>query len=130
MNTLSWSGIANIDCRYDEKEKHFKIIEINTRFWLNTDASAIAGINFPFIYCLSSLHKLKEDIPRVDLIRYYNLKGLLSKVKSNPFFLTQKKVLKNSPLRFVFSDPIPMIYKYVWRTKNIILSSQKMKRAN
>ncbi|GAA4935230.1 hypothetical protein GCM10023314_04460 [Algibacter agarivorans] len=57
MKSLNWSGVVNIDWRYDENEKVFKVIEINTRFWLSTDASSIAGVNFPFLYCLSSLEK-------------------------------------------------------------------------
>jgi predicted ATP-grasp superfamily ATP-dependent carboligase len=49
MKSLDWSGVANIDCRYDEKEEIFKIIEINTRYWINVDASAIANVNLALL---------------------------------------------------------------------------------
>ncbi len=122
IKSLNWSGIANIDCRYDENDKQFKVIEINTRFWLNTDASAVAGVNFPYLYCLSSLNKPDESLRKVDLITYYNLKGLVRKIKNNPMLIFRKNTFINSPIRFAFLDPIPIIYKFIWRTKNIILA--------
>lgn len=125
LKTLNWCGVANIDCRYDVNDKRFKIIEINTRFWLNTDASAIAGVNFPYLHCLSSLNTMDNKLHKANLITYYSLKGLVRKIKTNPSFILTKAMFNNSPLKFAFLDPIPVIYKFIWRTKNIVLSRIK-----
>jgi D-aspartate ligase len=122
MKSLNWSGVANIDWRYDQDDKQFKVIEINTRFWLNTEASAIAGVNFPYLYCLSSLN-IKFKIQHANSMSYLNLKGLVYQIKKNPLLIFNIDYLfKNTPLSFALKDPIPMIYKYVSRTKNIIVS--------
>ncbi len=120
MQSLNWSGVANIDWRYDENDKQFKVIEINTRFWLNTDASAMAGVNFPYLYCLMSLNKHYKN-PHVNLISFFSLKGLSYQIKKNPLFVFKVKYIYNhTALAFVIKDPLPIAYKYFWRTKNII----------
>ena len=60
MKSLDWNGVAHIDMRYDQNTKQFKVIEINTRFWVSLDASLIAGVNFPYLYCLSSMGNVFE----------------------------------------------------------------------
>ncbi len=125
LKSLNWSGVANIDCRYDKNDKQFKVIEINTRFWANTDASAVAGVNYPYLNCLLGINQI-QYIPVTQLITYLNLKGLVHKLKTKPLFITNfKYILNNTPLKFAILDPLPMIYKYVSRTKNIILSKLK-----
>lgn len=52
MLSLNWSGVANIDFRFDKINKTYKVIEINPRFWFNTEASAMMNVNFPYILCL------------------------------------------------------------------------------
>ena len=86
MKSLNWSGVANIDWRYDENEKVFKVIEINTRFWLGTDAPSIAGVNFPYLYCLSSLGDNLE-LQKPKLLSYLSMEGLARSFKKNPFFV-------------------------------------------
>jgi predicted ATP-grasp superfamily ATP-dependent carboligase len=113
MKSLSWSGVANIDCRYDEKDKKIKVIEINTRFWLGTDAASIADVNFPYLYCLSSLNRKIKPL-RPKLISYLSLEGLVRSVKKNPFFVFKFSYIYNhSPIRFIFKDPCPIFYKTI-----------------
>jgi len=111
MKTLNWSGVANIDWRFDKKNNVFKVIEINTRFWLGTDASAIAGVNFPYLYCLSSLG-VSISMRKTESISYLSLEGLAKKIRKNPLFILKfKSVFKYSPIRFLFRDPLPMLNK-------------------
>jgi len=120
IKSLDWSGVANIDCRYDINEGTYKIIEINTRFWVNTEASAMAGVNFPYLYCLSSLNH-KFDIHVANKMTYLHLKGLLKRLIKNPMFILKTGYIrKNTPLIFVIKDSIPTICKFIWRTKNIV----------
>lgn len=125
MKSLEWSGVANIDCRYDERDDNFKIIEINTRYWINVDASAVAKVNFPYLHCLLTLNK-DIVIPEALNIFYLNLKGLVKEVTRRPAIMFRVNYLKNNtPLLFALKDPAPMVYKFVWRTKNIILNKFK-----
>ena len=120
--TLNWSGIANIDCRYDFKDKKFKILEINTRFWVNTEGSALAGVNFPYLLCLSNLKDIVA-LQKADLISCLNLKGLVFQIKRNPFFVFKfKYIYNNTVFKYILKDPLPIFYKYALRTKNIIAS--------
>lgn len=122
MKSLSWSGPANIDFRYDLKEKEFKVIEINTRFWGNINASALAGVNFPYLHCLSSLNIDFEE-QKVELMSYLNLKGVARKLAKRPYLIFNLKyLLNNTSVKFVFMDPLPFVYKFFDRTFNIMFS--------
>ena len=125
MKSLEWSGVANIDFRYDEKEDAFKIIEINTRYWMNVDASAVANVNFPYLHCLLT-QNIKPEIQEADKITYLNLKGLVRQVLKKPTMVFKIGFLKNNtPLLFALKHPFTVVYKFAWRTKNIIVSKIK-----
>jgi len=122
MKSLDWNGVAHIDMRYDQNTKEFKVIEINTRFWVSLDASLIAGINFPYLYCLSSMGNIFQK-PQYKYIEYLNLKGLIKKIKQDIKFIFKLNfMINNTPLKFALKDPVPMIYKFISRTKNILTS--------
>lgn len=55
MARLHWTGVANLDLRHDEETGRFVLLEINPRFWRNTALSALAGVNFPHLACLTAL---------------------------------------------------------------------------
>lgn len=113
MKSLNWSGIANIDLMFDEKDSKFKILEINPRFWMTTEASALAGINFPYLYCLTSL-KIEFENPKVKFISFLTLHGLLKKIKNNPLFVFNiNYIMNNTAFRFVLKDPIANFYKLI-----------------
>ena len=115
VDSLHWSGVAHIDMRYDKNDKQFKIIEINPRFWMSLNASQLAGINFPYLYCLASMGKAFEK-PEYKFIKYLNLKGLVKAIRLNKIFLFNLKfALNNTPLKFVLKDPLPTIYKSVYK---------------
>ncbi|MBN4085114.1 ATP-grasp domain-containing protein [Flavobacteriaceae bacterium AH-315-B10] len=125
MKSLNWSGVAHIDLRYDENDKQFKVIEVNTRFWVSLDASLIAGVNFPYLYCLASLGENFQK-PSYKNIKYLNLKGLINRIKKNKrFILHTEFVFNNTPIKFALKDPLPMVYKFISRTKNILISKFK-----
>ncbi|MFP4846867.1 ATP-grasp domain-containing protein [Winogradskyella sp. PE311] len=129
MVSLDWTGVANIDCRYDENSKEFKIIEVNTRYWINIDASAIANVNFPYLHCLLTLSR-KIYTKEYKTIPYLNLKGLVREVFKNPSMIFNYSYLKNNTsLVFVIKDPIPDLCRFVWRTKNVVVKKTK-KRQN
>ena len=64
MQALKWSSIVNIDFIYDENDKQAKILEVNPRYWQSLLGSLFAGVNFPYLAYLASLH---IDFPRPEL---------------------------------------------------------------
>ncbi|MFH4965287.1 ATP-grasp domain-containing protein [Gaetbulibacter sp. M235] len=110
MKSLNWSGVANIDIRFDYKTKQFMILEINPRFWLSTEASEMAGVNFPYLLCLSSLNA-DFELPNYKHKKILNLKGLSYKTKMNKFFVFKFKfICNNTPIKYYLKDPFPLIY--------------------
>jgi predicted ATP-grasp superfamily ATP-dependent carboligase len=125
MKSLNWSGIAHIDLRYDINDDAYKVIEINARFWLTVDLSLLAGVNFPYLYCLSSLKK-EFSIPQTNFASFLTLKGLVKKIKINPLFVFKfKYIFNNTSFRFAFTDPLPILYKFVVYVKSIGLKPAK-----
>ncbi|MFD2725843.1 ATP-grasp domain-containing protein [Hyunsoonleella rubra] len=117
MKALKWNGVANLDLRYDQVSKRFKIIEINPRFWYNVDASAVFGVNFPHLYLMSSLGYCIE-FGSYETKKYLNINGIMKRVKSNPFSLFNlKSTFKNSQLRFALRDPLPLLSRIFAKSK-------------
>ncbi len=122
IKSLKWDGVAHLDLRYDEEEDLYKVIEVNPRFWGTLDASYLMGINFPYLLIYLTLgHQIDPITFKQE--NYLNLKGLIKSIKKNPSFFVNKRkfIMNNTQFRFVFHDPVPTIYKYIDRTKNILL---------
>ena len=113
IKSLNWSGVAHIDMRYDEESREVKIIEINPRFWGSVEASLIAGINFPYLYCLASLDKnLKNS--KYKHLEFLHLRGIVKSLKKDiNLILDISFLLNNTPLKFALNDPIPIIFKSI-----------------
>lgn len=115
MKSLNWSGVACMDIRFDEGEKVFKIIEINTRYWRSLLGSLAAGVNFPVRSVYGHLGLEVEPMP-YRKIQYYNLKGFLRYLKADPKRILKFRFLwRNTALRFALLDPLPMVYKLFTR---------------
>jgi len=127
MKSLNWSGIAHVDLRYDKKSKTFKVLEINPRYWATLHASLMAGINFPYLQYLTTLGR-KYEIPDYEHIEYLNLKGLFQRIGNNKLFVLRwKYIWKSTPLMYTLKDPLPIVYKFIWRTKNIVMRKLRKK---
>jgi len=127
MKSLNWSGVANVDLRYDKKNDNYKVLEINPRYWSTLHASLIADINFPYLLCLTALGE-NYEVPDYERIEYLNLKGLIRKIgRRKSFLFNFKYIRKNTPLKYAIKDPVPSIYKFIWRTKNVIMLRLKGK---
>jgi predicted ATP-grasp superfamily ATP-dependent carboligase len=125
MKSLCWTGVANVDMRYDSKNKEFKIIEINPRFWGTLDASLIAGVNFPHLLCRSALGE-EYGVPAYEQVAYLNLKGLIQCLLKNRSYIPNVAFIwNNTPLKYAVKDPVPMVYWFFWRTKNILVRRLK-----
>ena len=58
FESMDYEGIASVEFKYDEIDKCFKMVEINTRYWQQNYLSYISGVNFPLIdYAVSTGQK-------------------------------------------------------------------------
>ncbi|TDU34497.1 ATP-grasp domain-containing protein [Gelidibacter sediminis] len=127
MKSLHWSGVAHIDLKYDAENKMFKVIEINPRFWGSLDASLMAGVNFPYLYCLASLNQ-RFDLPDYKHIDYLNLKGLAKSITKHKSLLFDFNFIsKNTPMTLLLLDPFTTVIKYSLLIKNSVLNKIKMR---
>lgn len=106
---INWTGVANIDLRYDEQEQQVKVLEINPRFWGSLLGSYCAGVNYPYLSCLAGLGR---DLPRIDIkpLRYVNGEAAASLLYQR--FIQGKREcvhFDSSALDFMIKDPMPKV---------------------
>lgn len=122
MKSLNWNGVAHIDMRYNKNDGSYNVVEINPRFWETTEASEIAGVNFPYLYCLASLDK-EFNFPKFKNTKYLNLIGLSKTIKANKWFLFNLKFMfQNTPLKYYLSDPKPILNIIYHKLKSVMSS--------
>jgi predicted ATP-grasp superfamily ATP-dependent carboligase len=51
LDALEWHGVANIEFKLDKKDKQFKLMEINPKFWASVEVASQSGIDFPYLLC-------------------------------------------------------------------------------
>jgi hypothetical protein len=115
MRALNWSGVANIDLRYDEDKKEVKILEINPRYWASVIGSLVAGINFPNLACQLSMG-LDFPRPEYQLVRYTKPEAAF-KLLLKEYFKGNISIgtIKNTGLLYTMTDPGPEFIKYYGR---------------
>lgn len=92
---LKWTGIASVDFRYDRQEDAVKVLEINPRYWGSVVGALSAGVNFPYLACLSGLG-IPFERPQYEDKVYLNSKATLQQ--------SVRRLLGQSHLDFSFKD--------------------------
>ena len=119
VQKLDWSGVAHVDLIYDEREKIFRIIEINPRFWLSLEGSLKAGINFPELVCIHTLN-LPYEKPSYKKVSYIMNGGLFSFFFRKIGNLDLKNMVSTkSSINRIISDPLPKIASIINGAQNI-----------
>lgn len=109
---FNWSGVAHLDLRYDEIEKRSKLIEINPRFWASVSASIFAGVNFPYLSCLSAL---KRELPPLKTENKIVVRtGPAVKMTLNRLFKRKNDFrFDNTFFEFILKDPLPTVFSEI-----------------
>jgi predicted ATP-grasp superfamily ATP-dependent carboligase len=130
MASLKWTGLANIDLIYDIRRKQYLVLEINPRYWLTLEGSLFAGVNFPWLYC-QTVKGVNYEVPAYNEAKFVNLKGLVASLKKDLKNLFSGELLWiQSPLKYALQDPLPMVYHFIWRTKNLLVRRITGKEVN
>ena len=124
IRELKWSGFAHIDLRFDGD--HYKIIEINPRVWNSIEASEKVGVNFPYLYCLSSLYKHYKT-PKYRFEKFADKTGLIKVIKSKISKKnTQYNFPENTSIKSNLLDPLPSLYKFtIKRLRKVLPKNNK-----
>lgn len=136
LESLSWSGPAQIEFKYDERDQKYKLIEINSKFWGTLDLSIQSGVNFPLIV---RDFVLENRIPRVDYepdnfyFFYFpqaTLAGLQNLRKFGPNSLKINKPVRRKFSDIDFSDLKPVIYRILKTMGDIVLGKTANRSLN
>jgi ATP-grasp in the biosynthetic pathway with Ter operon len=102
IHELGWSGVANIDMRYDARHKSPIVLELNGRYWFSLLGSLNAGVNFPLLACEMCLGEIKAN-RKPQKARYFSRKesALLSLLGGGRFGIRPHE----TDLRYL--DPLP-----------------------
>jgi len=68
LSTLMWHGVAMVEMKRDKRDREYKLMEINPKFWGSLDLSIQAGVNFPYLAAQMALYG------DVDPVMKYNRK--------------------------------------------------------
>jgi predicted ATP-grasp superfamily ATP-dependent carboligase len=49
MRSLAYTGVAELEFKYDAREKRFKLLDVNGRFWTWCGLGPLAGIDFAYL---------------------------------------------------------------------------------
>jgi D-aspartate ligase len=49
LKSLGYSGVAEIEFKYDRRDRRFKLLDVNGRFWTWTGLGRLAGVDFPYL---------------------------------------------------------------------------------
>ncbi len=86
LDALQWHGVAMVEFRYDQRDRQYKLLEINPKFWGSLDLALGAGADFPGDLCRMAAG---ADLPYSEKyernVRYHWLfAGDLQHAVSNP----------------------------------------------
>jgi predicted ATP-grasp superfamily ATP-dependent carboligase len=107
---VKWNGVAHLDFLFKKSDKKLYLIDFNPRFWGTLLGSTRAGINFPYLACLSAIG-IQNTNPKYKHIKYYEM----DRTQMLSMLIGKKDeklaMMKNSTLYFSLLDPLPTIFK-------------------
>lgn len=105
MNALKWSGVANLDLRYNSKTEQINIIEINPRFWQSLMGSLSVSVNFPYL-----LYLLSNDISFEFVLYQEKYYAKFNRFIKDALNGSLEYSLSNTNIKYFLSDINVLIY--------------------
>ena len=111
VSNVCWNGVAHLDFKREKNSDEIYLIDFNGRFWGTLLGSTCAGVNFPFLACLSGLG-INFSIPKYKNINYFEMENA-REIVSFMLRKNQRKnvAVRNSRVYFALIDPQPFIMK-------------------
>lgn len=105
IRDIGFSGIANLDYRFDDSDRQPKLIDFNARYWSNLEGSKAAGIDFTLLNCLEAL-KYPYEKPA-----FKNCNYLLGRAVLSRFSSSNGSIPTFTDLKSRISDPLPELLR-------------------
>ena len=125
FRTMGFSGIGQIELKYDERDKCYKFIELNPRLWLQNSLAERCGINFPFLAYndlagngMERKIRFDEGIKWIDFkMDYLSYRGY--REEGTLGFGAWMKSLRGQKVYSIFSvdDPVPFLKSLLFDMK-------------
>lgn len=64
FESLNWHGVGMCEFKLDRRDKKFKLIEINPKFWGSLDLAIVCGVDFPYYLVLMAMNNLTDILPQ------------------------------------------------------------------
>lgn len=119
MESLNWTGPAQVEFKYDDRDKKYKLIEINPKLWGTLDLSIQSGVSFPVIIRDHLLgEKVKQSKYPADNCYYFLFPqtSLAALQSLSPFGCKNLKPKKKITRKFFdvdWGDPKPLIGRII-----------------
>jgi len=62
LRELNWEGVAMVEFKFDQKDKEFKLMEINPKFWGSLNLAIASGVDFPYLFCLQAMNQKYKPV--------------------------------------------------------------------
>ncbi|WP_457654160.1 carboxylate--amine ligase [Rhodocaloribacter sp.] len=122
MRALRWSGVAHVDLRCDAEGRVF-VIEVNPRYWGSLLGSLAAGVNFPYLACLSALGRPFAP-PAYRPLRYVTA-GAALRTWRRPGSLRPPLSWAETEWPHLLRDPLPKAIRSVQRRLRFVGSRKR-----
>jgi D-aspartate ligase len=49
LKSLNYTGVVEVEFKHDKRDGHYKLLDVNGRFWTWNGLGALAGVDFPYL---------------------------------------------------------------------------------
>ena len=49
LKSINYTGVVEVEFKHDERDGHYKLLDVNGRFWTWNGLGALAGVDFPYL---------------------------------------------------------------------------------
>ncbi len=128
LQSIGYSGLAEVEFKFDERDRRYKLLDVNPRVWTWHTLGRKAGIDFPYLACLEAQgHPIPRMRARAGVHWVLGVRDFVAAL----FEMRRGRLTPNSYLRslrppielgaFAIDDPLPSIAAFpemlrrIWR---------------
>jgi protein-tyrosine-phosphatase len=99
LKALNWHGPAMVEFKFDSRDKKFKLMEINPRFWGSLSLAIDSGVDFPYLYYQIAANGDCESVLeyKTNVMSHYiagELVYLMSLVNTGPRYIVKPNLFE------------------------------------
>jgi predicted ATP-grasp superfamily ATP-dependent carboligase len=126
LRSISYSGVVEIEFKFDERERCYKLLDVNPRFWTWNSLTQLAGVDLPYLLWQQTMGEEGQEV-----VRGHAGKSWMYVTRDIPAALHDIRAGRLSPLAylrsilrtsgfavFAWDDPVPSLVDFpftLWR---------------